>query len=126
MKKSGQVNDDYLSYLSSSEFIEIINVRNPFSRLHSGWGDKMKEYKSKDGKLTHQGNLYKNLYDQIANEANKFDGQAPPPGYKVSLESFANYVANKQELNGHFASQTQHCQQVRYLIVVNIDILNGE
>ena len=117
MNSNQRVDEKYKSYLSSSEFIEIINVRNPFSRLHSGWSDKMKEYKSEDGTLTHQGTLYRR-YDGIANAAKKLDGPAPPAGFKVSLESLANFVARTKQLEVHFASQTDSCQQVRHLIVV--------
>lgn len=112
--KNRTLNGDYEDNLSSPDFIEMINVRNPFARLHSGWHDKLKKYVFANGSLTFEGEAYK-VYDSIAEEANQYGGPPPPDGYKVSLESFANYVVKNTgdyDLNVHFRSQSHSCQQV--------------
>jgi len=115
--KNHTINKDYEEDLETTDdFTEIINVRNPFTRLHSGWHDKLKEYKFPNGSLTYEGEMY-TVYDSIAEDARKFTGPAPPSGFKVSFESFVNYVTKEPDeykLNVHFRSQGHACQQVRY------------
>ena len=96
------------------ELRKVLNTRNPFSRIYSGWKDKFVISKFQNGSLTPQGVNYE-TYDFIAEKIKNFTGPSPPEGYKISFEKFVRHVVDSFDeytVNIHFRSQTHICQPV--------------
>jgi len=108
----------------------IINVRDPFSRIYAAWADKLKEHKFRNGSLTPIGESYR-VYDELVKKAAKLKGPSPPRSYKVSFEKFLKFIVSHGDefsLNVHFRSQSAICQQcsIKYDYITHQESASSE
>ena len=85
--------------------IRILSARNPITRMVSAWNDKMKKT---------QVEQYENYWREFLDEINQMTPDQPPPGYKISLKAFVNFILQKNDgsLEPHFRPQSSLCQSV--------------